>query len=263
MQGRYGSDMRSVLGISVTDRMLERWRGWTMPAVQPFVVPVDVARDLRSVARKRTLTPELRDTFDLHDDPDDASRLIWLDKPGAARLPDDLRRASTHRWPTASVPYDTKRAIGFVSSGEPHSRHGDVSDGTWKRAAELLPDARRIAGRFRDRSGPDALGAVMGAAGVAGAEDRPTAPEAFQTWLDEVTIPGGNDELPGTVYVWRDDDSVIRHAGVSLGDGWYLHKGSAGWMTPTTVLDVRDGINASRLAGQYIQRHTVIPPHLR
>lgn len=252
--------MTTVLGIRVTDRMLERWRSWVLPPVQPFVVSAEVAHDLRRVAKKRRLTPELADVFEI---PRDDTRLIWLDKAGAARLPDDQPQPTLHRWPTASEAYDVKRAIAFVRSGSPDSRHGEVPEGTWKRAADILPDARRLAGRFRDRSGPTAFGTVMAAAGVAGAEDEAPGPDVFEAWLAATTIPGGNDELPGSVYVWRDDDGLARHAGVSLGDGWYLHKGSSGWMSPTVVLDVRDGINASRLAGQYIERHTIIPPHLR
>lgn len=34
-----GAPVREVLGIEVTHEQLLRWRAWTMPVDQPFVVP--------------------------------------------------------------------------------------------------------------------------------------------------------------------------------------------------------------------------------
>lgn len=256
--------MATVLGIRVTDAQTDRWRGWAMPAVHPFRVSAAEASSVRSVARSRRLSPEWRDTFELYDTGDD-ERIVWLDRDGARLLSDETIAAqpTTHRWPTSSVGYDRTRAISFVKRAVHPVDHVPPSDAVWRRAAEVLPDARRLAARFPRGSGPNCFGLVMAAAGVAGAEGEWMQREPFEHFLRERTIPGGNDLLPGTVFVWRDGDGHVAHAGVTLGDDLYLHKASQGWMTPSIVLRVRDGIIAARTPGQHIERHTLVPAHLR
>ncbi len=255
--------MATVLGIRVTDAQVDRWRGWAMPAVQPFLVSEAEALSLRRVARSRRLSPEWRDTFELYATGDDG-RIVWLDRDGSRRLSEQTLTAqpTTHRWPTASVDYDRKRAISFVKRAVHPADHSPPSDAVWRRAADVLPDARRLAGRFPRGSGPNCFGLVMAAAGVADAEGEWMQREPFERFLRERTIPGGNDLLPGTVFVWRDGEGRVAHAGVTLGDDFYLHKASQGWMTPAIVLSVRDGIIAARTPGQHIERHTILPPGL-
>lgn len=304
----------TVLGIRVTDAQLARWRGWVMPAVQPFLLTADEARVVKRVARSRRLSPELRDTFQLYavpgtgvyaaevepsgghpdqgdvvrsadgvalrstsdaasdqtptdapgaDDEPERTSLIWLDRRGARLLTPEARAAqpTKHRWPgkhpERSRERDTARAIRWVEDGWPASQHSEVSEATWRRARSILPEARRIAGRFPARSGPNCFGTVMGAAGVEGAESTWMQRAPFERWLQEATIAGGNDENPGTVLVWRGADGAVEHAAITLGDGWLLNKPAQTWSTPVTVLPVRDGINASRAPGRRLERHTI------
>ena len=189
--------------------------------------------------------------------------LVWLDKRGARLLSAEALTAqpTKHRWPgkhpERSRDRDTARTIRWMEDGWPDSRHGEVSEATWRRARAILPDARRIAGRFPARSGPNCFGTVMGAAGVDGAASTWMEREPFERWLREATIAGGNDDNPGTVLVWRGTDGAVEHAAITIGDGWLLNKPAQTWSTPVAVLSVREGINASRAPGRRLERHTL------
>ncbi|MFK4789092.1 hypothetical protein [Microbacterium sp. ZW T5_56] len=189
--------------------------------------------------------------------------LIWLDRRGARLLSPKARAAqpTKHRWPgkhpERSRERDTARTIRWIEDGLPASQHSEVSEATWRRARAVLPEARRIAGRFPARSGPNCFGMVMGAAGADGAEKAWMQRESFERWLRETTITGGNDDNPGTVLVWRGIDGAAEHAAITLGDGWLLNKATQSWCAPVTVLPVREGINASRAPGRRLERHTI------
>jgi cell wall-associated NlpC family hydrolase len=73
--------------------------------------------------------------------------------------------------------------------------------------------------------------------------------------LADRTRPGGTDEAPGTVLVWRNDDELVEHAAITIGDGWAIHKTSQGWMSPTKVLSVRDVKLSARDKGRHLTRH--------
>ncbi len=242
----------------MTEGMVDRWRAWLMPRVQPFVVDQDEAEALRSIAHSRVLSDELRDTFRLYAIPDH-HHIVWLDRAGSASLsPETVRTQPTrHLWPTRSTPYDRRRTTSWVARSIHPVDHSPPPEGVWRRAADVLPDARRLAGRFPLTSGPNCFATVMAAAGVPDAEGTWMQREPFEDWLADHTIAGGNDSLPGTVLVWRDRGGSVGHAGVTLGDGHYLHKPSQGWMTPALVLPVRDGIIAARTPGQHLERHTI------
>ena len=89
----------------------------------------------------------------------------------------------------------------------------------------------------------------MAAAGVPGADLVWMLREPFEQWLSETTRPGGCDDDPGTVLVWRSPDGLVQHAAVTIGDGWALHKPSQGWMSPRKVLTVQDVLRSARAAG--------------
>jgi cell wall-associated NlpC family hydrolase len=97
----------------------------------------------------------------------------------------------------------------------------------------------------------------MGAAGVSHAADTWMQREPFEEWLSDVTEPGGRDDDPGTVLVWRSAAGVVQHAAVTLGDGWALHKPSQGWMSPVKVLAVRDAIRSARAPDRRLVRRTL------
>jgi hypothetical protein len=54
-----------VLGIDVDTDLVDRWRGWLMPAAQPYLVPTGLATERGLPDEPGRLTPELRDTFEL------------------------------------------------------------------------------------------------------------------------------------------------------------------------------------------------------
>jgi hypothetical protein len=237
-----------VLGIAVGDDVLAQWRGWLLPDEQPYVVPRAVAEDLGLVDEPDRLTMELQDSFWLYAPGDDA--VVWLTRTGARRLPAGVRRdqPAPHRWPTSDAARDVARVVRFVEEGRRPSRHEEVS--SWSG----LPAARPLAGTFADRSGPNCFGTVMAAAGVAGAEREWMQREPFEEFLRSRTRPGGRDDEPGTVLVWRNASGAVDHAAVTLGDGWALHKPSQGWMSPTKVLAVRDAKLSARSPGRHLER---------
>jgi hypothetical protein len=241
-----------VLGIDVGDDLLARWRDWLMPEVQPYVVPRQVASDLGLVDEPEGLAMELRDTFWLYDTA--GAAVVWLTRTEARRLPADVRRGqpAPHRWRTADVERDRDRVVRFVEEGRRPSRHDEV--GSWSG----LPGARALAGRFPDRSGPNCFGAVMAAAGVAGADREWMQREPFEEFLEARTIAGGDDDEPGTVLVWRSPDGLVQHAAITLGDGWALHKPSQGWMSPTKVLAGRDAKLSARSPGRRLERRRLV-----
>jgi hypothetical protein len=127
----------------------------------------------------------------------------------------------------------------------------------WSEVSTLLPGARQLAGTFPDGSGPNCFATVMGAAGVAGAAGAWMLREPFEEWLADTSRPGGSDDEPGTVLVWRSASGDVEHAAVTLGGGWALHKPSQGWMSPVKVLTVRDAILSARATDRRISRRTI------
>ena len=278
-----------VLGIDVDPDLIEDWQQWLAPAVQPFFV--DSADDWPTVASERTpcLTPEHRDTFKVWRMRDQAD-VVWLDEAtflGLARsdrarlvreqfdrrrgavpsvvrwnrlLGGDVLRAQAdgHRfvwWPSL-VSIDPAAVLcAVVEADELPSRHREVPAGVWCRCESLLPGARSLAGTFPPSSGPNCFGTVLSAAGVAGASGDWVLRDRFSTWLADTCTPGGHDDDPGTVLVWRDAEHLPVHAAVTLGGGWAMEKPAQTWWAPRVVLDVRDLIRANRTPGQRLERH--------
>jgi hypothetical protein len=247
-----------VLGIEVGAPLLARWRDWLMPAEQPYLVPRDVALRAGLADDRERLSFEVTDSFMLYGIGDHA--VCWLSRAGSRRLPAEVRRdqPARHRWPSDRFDDDFARIVRFVEEGRRRSRHTDVAETTWRRASDVLPAARDLAGTFPPGSGPNCFGTVMGVAGVAGAAGTWMQREPFEDWLAAETRPGGRDDLPGTVLIWRDAELSVQHAAVTLGDGWALHKPSQGWMSPAKVLTVRDVIFSSRYRGHHLQRRSLV-----
>ncbi|MDL2344136.1 hypothetical protein QOL99_08220 [Deinococcus sp. MIMF12] len=78
--------------------------------------------------------------------------------------------------------------------------------------------------------------------------------DPFEAFLAERTRPGGRDDQPGTVLVWRNAAGAVEHAAVTLGGGWALHKPSQTWRSARVVLPVRDLIRGSRTPGWRLSR---------
>lgn len=158
-----------VLGTDVAPGLVDRWVEWWMPDTHPFVVPAALAAERSWPDARASMTMDVGDAFELYSiAPDDA--LVRLDRRQARGLPAEIRRRqpTRHLWRSGDADLDRRRAIARVEQGRRPSRHDEVTDAEWDAAARV-PGARAIAGTFPERSGPNCFGAVMAAAGVAGA----------------------------------------------------------------------------------------------
>lgn len=275
-----------MLGIEVAPDLMDRWATWFAPDQQPFLVDADD----EALGEKSAVPPEVRDTFELYGLAD-RGRLVVVSEEAFHELSrqrrSDLVRAqvrrkrsvvpSVRRWEASVGPAVRRQADGhrfvwwpsllggcrdevlsdFVTNGRRPSRHGDVPASVWESAETVLPDAFRLAGTFPSASGPNCFGAVMAAAGVAGAEHAWMMREPFEEWLARSTTPGGDDGKVGTVLVWR-STAGAEHAAVTLGAGWALHKPSQGWMSPTKVLTVAAVMRSSRASGLRVSRRRLV-----
>lgn len=201
---------------------------------------------------------EMRDSFWIYGDQTQAIR--WLDRRQARALTASVRaqQPTSHLWPTTDIQRDVERLVRYLEDGRRRSQHAVVSENTWQGVADVLPGARRMAGSFSGRSGPNCFGAVMAAAGVPEADQVWMLREPFEEWLAASTRRGGRDEDPGTVLVWRSSDGLVQHAAVTLGDGFALNKPSQGWQSPTKVLTTQGAKFSSRGRGRRLQRHTLL-----
>ncbi len=249
-----------VLGIDVDFRLVERWRAWLMPRVQPFQVPRCLADQHGWTDDRARLTLEVVDAFGLYD-VRGTDALVWLSRREAARLPPEVRerQPAPHRWPAADEDRNRSTVLRYVERGRRTSRHHEVDGKQWAAAADVLPGARGQAGTFALRSGPNCFGTVMAAAGLAGAADEWMQVAPFEDWLSAATRAGGDDRMPGTVLVRRGRDGRPAHAAVTLGGGWLLQKASQGWMSPRQVLDVRQGKYSARFPGLRLHRRRILP----
>jgi hypothetical protein len=123
----------------------------------------------------------------------------------------------------------------------------------------VLPLARSLAGTFATSSRPNCFSTVLAAAGLAG-PDEFVVEAPFLAWLDGACRRGGDDEVAGTVLVWREGgrDGRPVHAAVTIGDGWVLEKASGEWWTPRAVRSVADVIRSTRSQGLRLERHHVV-----
>lgn len=280
-----------VLGIEVSGDLLSRWAEWLAPTRQPFLVDIDgpLAR-LGSATDLAELPMEAQDTFGVWSLRDGVGCRV-LDVEEFSALPRDTRarlvrgqhrlgrwqvpsvrawaslrsrgvteQGDGHRfvwWPSLLEGVKVDALVPFVEEGVRPSRHADVPEQVWAGCAAMLPAARSLGGSFPPASGPNCFGTVMGAAGVDGASMTWMQREPFEEWLADVTAPGGRDDEPGTVLVWRSPDGLVQHAAVTLGGGWALHKPSQGWVSPVQVLTVDEVKRASRQPGRRLHRYAL------
>lgn len=280
-----------MLGIEVSADLLSRWVEWFAPARQPFLV--DAGGPLAGLGRGAAaaeLPMETQDTFGVWSLPDGVVCRVVDDEEFHA-LPRETRGRlvrSQHRlgrwqvpsvrawsalrprgvaeqgdghrfvwWPSLLEGNEVRALVPFVEEGVRPSRHLDVAAQVWSQCSTLLPGARPLAGTFPASSGPNCFGTVMGAAGIPGASTTWMQREPFEEWLADVTVPGGRDDEPGTVLVWRSPQGLVQHAAVTLGGGWALHKPSQGWVSPVQVLTVDEVKRASRQPGRLLSRYAL------
>ncbi|EYB68039.1 hypothetical protein DEIPH_ctg029orf0047 [Deinococcus phoenicis] len=223
-----------VLNVPVSPELLDAWAGWLAPARQ-MLSPASRRMLLRAQAQYgRGGVPRVRDFADLLPNLT-GGRFVW--------------------WPSLISPPVLTRV---VSAGHPPCQQANVPEAVWAGAASLLPRARALAGTFPLASGPNCFGTVMGAAGVEGAEQQWMQRGPFEAFLAARTRPGGQDDRPGTLLVWRGDGGAVQHAGVTLGGGWALHKPSQLWMTPRVVLPVGDLVRFCRTRGWRLHRSSLV-----
>lgn len=106
-----------VLGIDVASDVLDQWRGWLMPAEQPFLVPRDLAVASGLADNGERLSFEFTDTFLLYDIGDHS--VCWLTRAGSRRLPSEVHRSqpAEHRRPPGTSREPSRREAGPTASG--------------------------------------------------------------------------------------------------------------------------------------------------
>ncbi|GAA1565584.1 hypothetical protein GCM10009804_22850 [Kribbella hippodromi] len=278
--------MLTVLGIDVSPELLERWVDWLAPDEQPFFVTRKQATQWKLAVDDREPDRQNRDTFRFYAIDPRAARTVWLSESAYGQLPAATRAAlvraqvnygrgavpTVRRWagvvgPDVRAQADGHRFVwwksllrepervlpAIVSEDLGPSRHAEV-----RRWPAAFPRVRELAGTFPHGSGPNCFGTVMAASGVEGADTVWMVREPFEEWLANHTERGGRDDVPGTVFVWRDLGGLVQHAALTIGDGWMLHKPSQSWMTPRKVRTVAEVKRATRTAGWRLERHRVL-----
>lgn len=279
-----------ILGIDTPDELIHQWSTWLAPKTQPFLLADDELPELDRGERLADVDTQLemsvRDTYAVWRVDRDL-RIAWLDEEAFHALPRDTRaklvraqhdhkrgevpsvrswkyripearqQADGHRfvwWPSLLAGREQQVLIPWITNGTPDSRHDEVPEAVWQQAEALLPDARTLAGTWPHDSGPNCFGTVVAAAGVPNAENEWFMPEPFEEFLATRTAPGGNDNEPGTVLIWRDHKGQVTHGAVTLGGGYALQKPSQCWYTPRQVLTVKELVKASRQQGERLGR---------
>ncbi len=276
-----------VLNVPVPDELQTLWRGWLAPPRQPFFLTAAEARafDLPTIPRAEVdLTPEERDTNAVWAIAAKADRVAWLTLEEWKDLGPSLQRGLLtlqvrhkrgnlpRRRDFADLLPDLPQARflwtpelltdavleRIVSAGNPPCQKPQVPESVWEAASARLPRMRELAGTFALHSGANCFGAVMGAAGMAGAENEWMQREPFEAFLQKRTQPGGKDDQPGTVLLWRSADGLVQHAAVTLGGGWAFQKASQVWTSPRVVLRVEDLKRVARQRGNRLSRRTFL-----
>jgi hypothetical protein len=275
----------AALGIDVPPDLLDRWRTWFAPHLQPFNT-THLGRDAAGLGRPAEPTLSLRDTFHVYGD----GNWTWLEEPEFTALDLGTKRAllrdraATGRvsqlldedraiaktvavdsrivwWPDTLRRAGDQPLLDYVENGLPPSRHQEVTRATWSTGSHLLPLAGDLAGRLPASSGPNCFSAVLAAAGAGPASDW-THREPFEQWLARRThlVHGTHrDHLPGVVLTWRNHDGLAEHAAVTIGEGYALNKPSQGWFSPYLVWTVKETIAFSRYRGAVLSRYLITP----
>lgn len=280
-----------VLGIDVTDDVIERWCGYLAPEMQPFFLGVDDEFAVPQLEVEPSLTADLRCTYTAWRvldslnaawfDEESFMALPRADRARLVRLQAEKRRGAVptvRRW---QHDFDVERLRGqadgyrfvwwpsllgnnpepvlraHVEDGQLASRHEEVGDATWRRCRDVVPGAQELVGGFPESSGPNCFGATLAAAGRPCLGGRALQCD-LESFLTESCRPGGRDGDPGTVLVWRDRDGVPVHSAVTIGDGWAVEKPAETWWTPTIVAEVGQVVRVNRSVGLRLERHTIL-----
>ena len=83
--------MTTALGIEVNSDLLDRWRNWFAPQLQPFSTS-RLGADAVGVGRPGQPTLNLRDTFHVYSD----ESWTWLEEPEFTHLSTRMQRALVH-----------------------------------------------------------------------------------------------------------------------------------------------------------------------
>lgn len=143
--------------------------------------------------------------------------------------------------------YDILRT--FVETDRLPCRRSALSSRHWHLVATYLPGAPELAGSFLSQSGGNCLATVMAAFGAPAVAERWVHPEPFERWLGRFSplserLAQASLEAAdvGLVIVWRDENTRIQHAAVTLGAGFVLHKEAQGWYAPRQVVGLEDAL---------------------
>jgi len=228
-----------LLEIEVSAELANRWRRYLAPELQPFFVRPEDGFSSPEIDAAPVLTDDLRCTYTgwrIRN----ATTVVWFNEesymelsradrarlvrsqverrrgtvPSVRRWQDDFdverlrTQADGHRfvwWPSLldENPEPVMRAQ--VEDGQLATRHREVSEETWRRCNDAVPNARDIVGAFPESSGANCFGTTLAATGHAVIGDR-ALQAPFESFLEEHCAPGGRDEDPGTVLVWRGRD---------------------------------------------------------
>ena len=282
------NDIQTVLGIEVDGELFERWVGWFAPDPQPFIVPaVHALARIGNSLPSRLADAETRDTFEVYglaggtvcravtfEEFMSLSRSMRAELVRTQYLLGRALVPSVRSWPAMRVAGTAEQADGhrfvwwrkllegheervltaFIEDGRRPSRQAEVTEEVWRVASDRLPGARELAGKFPSGSGPNCFGTIMAAAGVVGTADVWMQRDPFEAWLCDSTRPGGRDEEPGTILLWRSSSGRAEHAALTLGGGWSMHKPSQGWMSPVKVLANNDTVRSARAHGRHLVR---------
>lgn len=255
----------TVLGIPVTEEMLDVWEGFYAAPRQPFrLAGLDpTVRTALPTTPEAHLTPELRDTFFVYG----SGPWVWFSEAEFARLAPTVRaglvaerRRRTRPKPPVAWPSDPHlrvRLVRWVEAGVRPSLHSLAGQQLAQVTRRCLPRAAELAGAFPTGSGANCFGTVMAATGLQTHGDW-VQQDQFDRWLQERTIPvgGGSDLDPGRVLVWH-ERGRLAHAAVTIGGGFVLNKPSQSWSSPTLVWTVEELVNSWRLPGTRLSRREI------
>lgn len=276
-----------ILGVEVSEALLQRWAGWLAPERQPFYGAASLLRETGAPVTTAMLDPAVQDTMEMYGDDEraphvmlDEAAFLALDKAVRGRLVraqvltgrgavptvrswgGQLRaqvrgQADGHRfvwWPSLLAGREARVLPRVVADDWRASRHTEVDAATWARAQERLPGARAIAGSFAPFERANCFHTVLSAITGDEPDGRWVLRDEWEALLSARTRPGGRDDEPGTILLWRSRDGLAQHAAICLGDGWALNKANQSWQTPRAVLTVDEVVMQSRATGQYLSR---------
>ena len=142
-------------------------------------------------------------------------------------------------WPglfaTLSSSNQARVLARFVSDDRPPCRRGELTADQRERMHQNLPGVPARAGTFAADSGPNCLGAVIGAFTGEFVSTR-TERDTFMAWLDQRRPRQGDAPDMGTVLLWHDEQNTLQHAAISLGDGYAFHKEAQTWWSPWQIV---------------------------